>query len=81
MADSQQTTSNATNTEKRCRIDKCKRPYQAKGLCNVHYREWRQGKHPKARYKICHHEACRKPTVRHGLCEAHGKAAKGETAT
>jgi len=60
---------------KRCRIKKCKRPYRAKGYCNVHYRQWRHGKHPKPRYKICTKEGCRKPRAQGGLCAEHGKPA------
>lgn len=60
---------------KGCRIAKCKRPYRAKGYCNVHYREWRQGMHPKRRYKICTNEACRKPRAKGSLCEEHGRPA------
>ena len=63
---------------KSCRIKKCKRPYRAKGYCNVHYREWRQGKRPKPRYKICSKEGCRKPRAIGGLCEEHGKPAAKE---
>ena len=58
-----------------CRIAKCKRPYRAKGYCNVHYREWRHGQHPKARYKICTKEACRKPRVKGSLCAEHAGSA------
>jgi hypothetical protein len=54
-----------------CRIDKCKRPYRAKGLCNVHYREWRQGKLGKPRYKICTKEECRTRRFKGSLCETH----------
>ena len=64
----------------RCRIAKCKRPYRAKGYCNVHYREWRQGKHPKGRYKICTKEACRKPRAKGSLCAEHARPAAAEPA-
>jgi hypothetical protein len=60
---------------RRCRIAKCKRPYRAKGYCNVHYREWRHGKHPKGRYKTCTKEGCRKPRAKGSLCEEHSRPA------
>ena len=65
---------------KKCRVEGCKRPYRAKGYCNVHYRKWRRGELAKPRYKICSAEDCRKPMVRWGLCQAHLDAAqsKGE---
>lgn len=37
--------------EKRCKIPGCKRPYRAKGYCNVHYKQWRKGLLPKPRHK------------------------------
>jgi hypothetical protein len=66
---------------KRCRIAKCKRPYRAKGYCNVHYRQWRHGRHPKPRYKICTKEGCRKPRAKGGLCEEHARPAPTPTAS
>ena len=27
-------------SEAACKIEKCKRPYRAKGYCNVHYKKW-----------------------------------------
>jgi len=61
------------SARKQCRVEKCKRPYRAKGYCNVHYREWRHGAHAKRRYKICGAEGCRKPRARGGQCEEHGR--------
>ena len=80
-----QTKKTATKTTeakgpKSCRIAKCKRPYRAKGYCNVHYREWRHGKHPKRRYKICTKEACRKPRAKGSLCAEHARPAATEAA-
>lgn len=63
---------------KKCKIEGCKRPYRAKGYCNVHYNKWRRGGLPKPRYKICTAEDCRKPMVRWGLCQAHFEAAKAK---
>ena len=61
---------------KKCKIENCKRPYRAKGYCNVHYSKWRQ-EGPHKRFKTCHGEGCRKPMVTWGLCEEHYKAKKG----
>ncbi|MDP3936569.1 MAG: hypothetical protein Q8R92_00350 [Deltaproteobacteria bacterium] len=64
-------TAQVTQVEKRCRIEGCKRPYRAKSYCNVHYREWRQGKYGKARFKICSKEECLGKRDAMGLCETH----------
>lgn len=56
----------------KCRQEGCKRPYRAKGYCNVHYNKWRRGEMPvKPRYKTCGEENCRKPIFKFGICEAH----------
>jgi len=60
--------------ERRCRIEGCKRPYRAKGYCNVHYKKWRRGELGKARYKTCSEEGCRAKVYRWGLCEEHYQA-------
>jgi hypothetical protein len=70
----------AAGGDKHCRIARCKRPYRAKGYCNVHYREWRHGKHPKRRYKICTKEACRKPRAKGSLCAEHAGTAPAAAA-
>lgn len=63
------------NTAKSCSEKGCKRPYRAKGYCNVHYKKWRRGEMPvKARYNTCGEENCKKPTFKAGLCEAHHSA-------
>lgn len=69
-------------SEAACKIEKCKRPYRAKGYCNVHYKKWRQGEYGKARYDTCRNESCRKPEKQSGLCEEHwnAKVAKKMTA-
>ncbi len=36
--------------EKTCKLEGCKRPYRAKGYCNVHYRKWRKGGLERARH-------------------------------
>ena len=54
-----------------CKSDGCAKEVRAKGYCDRHYRLWRKGKMPKARYSTCNAEACRKPRSRRGLCEEH----------
>ena len=63
--------------ESKCTKEGCKRPYRAKGYCNVHYKAWRRGEMEdhRSRYRICTKEGCRKPRAALGsLCEEHGKA-------
>lgn len=36
--------------EKTCKIKGCKRPYRAKGYCNVHYKAWRKGELERTRH-------------------------------
>ena len=62
-----------------CRIEGCKRAYQAKGYCFFHYDKWKAGELPKARYKTCSKEGCLKKVVAHGLCADH-QAKKGAAA-
>ncbi len=71
-----------------CKIEGCKRPYRAKGYCNVHYRKWRRGELPKPRYKTCNQgskkrkkgekKECLKPVFKRGLCEEHYNAKYGK---
>ena len=63
-------------TERKCSIDGCKRPYRAKGYCNVHYKKWRRGEMDGvlARYRTCSEENCKKPTFKKGMCEQHYSA-------
>ncbi len=62
---------------KKGKVENCKRPYRAKGYCNIHYKKWRHGELPHKRFKACNAEGCRKPMVTWGLCEEHYKAKKG----
>ncbi len=72
MSEEQSVHTEASRENKKCRQEGCKRPYRAKGYCNVHYRLWRQGELPKHRYKICTKEGCRKPRAKQGsLCAEH----------
>ena len=63
----------------KCRIEGCKRAYQAKGYCFFHYDKWKDGELPKARYKTCSKEGCHKKVAAHGLCAEH-QAKKGAEA-
>jgi hypothetical protein len=63
---------------KACRIEGCKRAYQAKGYCFFHYDKWKAGELPKARYKTCSKEGCLKKVAAHGLCADHQPKKSGE---
>jgi hypothetical protein len=67
--------SETTGSTKACSVAGCKRPYRAKGYCNVHFRKWRRGElETKPRYRTCREENCHKPTHQKGLCEQHYSA-------
>lgn len=55
----------------KCRAEKCKRAVRAKGYCDNHYRAWRRGELPKARFKQCKSENCKKPMISKGYCKEH----------
>ncbi|MEA2680530.1 MAG: hypothetical protein QOK03_2252 [Candidatus Binataceae bacterium] len=63
-----------------CKDNDCNREVIAKGYCRKHYRLWKAGEMPKARYKICTEEKCRKPRFHSSLCEEHWNAAHGKKA-
>jgi hypothetical protein len=65
-----------------CKLEGCSTAVVGKGYCARHYKQWRQGALPKARYKICTAEACRKPRAVGSKCEEHrkDKATSGEAA-
>lgn len=68
-----------TTQESKCLIEGCKKPYRAKGYCNIHYKKWRSGELPKPRYKTCLQEGCRKKRYESSsLCEEHLKAKLGK---
>jgi hypothetical protein len=57
-----------------CKFEGCARESVGKGYCARHYKQWRQGKLPKGRYKICTAEGCRKPRAPMGSkCGEHAK--------
>jgi hypothetical protein len=62
-----------------CKVEKCKQPVRAKGLCRKHFLGWRRGKvGKKHHYKICSKEGCRKPAVFNGRCDEHSRSKKAE---
>jgi hypothetical protein len=63
-----------------CKAQDCEREVIAKGYCRKHYRMWKAGEMPKARYKICTFEKCRKKRFRLSLCEEHYKTKTGKGA-
>lgn len=72
MAEEHSVQTTPSREDKHCTVEGCKRPhYRAKGYCNVHYKLWRHGKLPNARYKICTKEGCRKPRAKGNLCQEH----------
>ncbi|MSP17644.1 MAG: vegetative protein [Myxococcales bacterium] len=71
MADAKSPKLTPTRQNKHCTQANCKRPYRAKGLCNMHYSKWRDGELPKGRYKICTKEGCRKPRALGSICAEH----------
>jgi hypothetical protein len=55
-----------------CKHEGCNRPASGgKGYCMGHYRAWKRGVLPKARFKTCHVEGCRKRIAARGRCEEH----------
>jgi hypothetical protein len=56
-----------------CKAASCERAVVGKGYCQRHYRSWKRGELPKARYKTCTAEGCRKRAVNAMRCEEHAK--------
>lgn len=63
-----------------CKAQDCAREAFAKGYCRKHYRLWKRGEMPKARYKTCTEEKCHKPRFHGSLCEEHYHASRAKTA-
>jgi len=63
-----------------CKAKDCNREAIARSYCRKHYRLWRRGEMPKARYKTCTEEKCRKPRFKGSLCEQHYQAKRGSKA-
>jgi hypothetical protein len=56
-----------------CKVDACGKDVVGKGYCARHYKMWRQGKMPKARYDTCVAPECRAKAVNKMRCEKHQK--------
>jgi hypothetical protein len=64
-----------------CKAKDCSREAVGKGYCRQHFRLWKAGEMPKARYKTCTFEKCRKHRFGiSSLCEEHYKAKHGKGA-
>jgi hypothetical protein len=61
-----------------CKANDCNREVIGRSYCRKHYRLWKAGEMPKARYKTCTFEKCRKKRFRGSLCEEHYAAATGK---
>lgn len=55
----------------KCKFEGCERDATGKGYCTGHYKKWRRGDLPKARYKTCSEEGCRKPRHVRARCAEH----------
>ena len=56
-----------------CKADSCEKEVVGKGYCKRHYRLWKRGEMPKARYNTCVAEGCHKRVVASMRCEEHQK--------
>jgi len=63
-----------------CKAKDCSKEVIGKGYCRKHYRLWKAGEMPKARYSTCTFEACHKRRFRGSLCEEHFQAKRGGAA-
>jgi hypothetical protein len=63
-----------------CKADSCEREVVGKGYCRRHYRLWKQGEMPKARYDTCVAEGCHKRVVQSMRCSDHQKVKPAEEA-
>ncbi len=54
-----------------CKSADCEKPVVGKGYCAPHYRKWKQGELPKARYKTCVEENCLGRQVARARCAKH----------
>lgn len=50
MSQETQEKTTLSRKEKTCSVKGCKRPYRAKGYCNVHYKKWRKGELERPRH-------------------------------
>ena len=64
-----------------CKASDCARQVVGRGYCRKHFRLWKAGEMPKARYKTCTAENCRKPRAHGSLCQEHYSAQRRAPAT
>lgn len=65
-------TAKTAKPAKACTEKGCKRPYRAKGYCDVHFKKWRRGElEAKPRFRTCGEENCKKPAFNKNMCEQH----------
>ncbi|HUO05223.1 MAG TPA: hypothetical protein VMU16_08505 [Candidatus Binataceae bacterium] len=60
-----------------CKAKDCNKDVIGKGYCRKHFRLWKAGEMPKARYKTCSFEKCRKKRAHGSLCDEHFKTSRG----
>lgn len=73
-----QKTETAKAESEKCGVEGCKRPYRAKGYCDLHFKKWRNGELAHGPYKTCLESGCRKPRKASALCEDHEKSKLGK---
>ena len=60
------------STATSCKFEKCSAtPDGGKGYCTKHYRAWKRGALPKARYDTCRVDGCHKRVEARGRCAEH----------
>ncbi len=62
-----------------CKADSCEKEVVGKGYCKRHYRLWKRGEMPKARYATCVSEGCHKRVLKSMRCEEHQKVRPPES--
>jgi len=63
-----------------CKADSCDKEAVGKGYCKRHYRLWKRGEMPKARYDTCVAEGCHKRVTASMRCAEHQKVKPPEPA-
>ena len=64
-----------------CKADSCEKEAVGKGYCKRHYRWWKRGEMPKARYDTCVAEGCHGKVVQSMRCAEHQKVKPPEEPT
>lgn len=59
-------------SSRKCSIANCERQHLARGLCRLHYGEWREGEAKRnGTVAICSHDGCKSIVNATGLCRLH----------